>query len=118
MSQADLIFESSPAIQYVATIDYSNKVIECKGRGKFALARTQEKIREFVSIGPLLVIGALGHKLEVSCGRLGFVVGRFEQALVVIYQLRTEMVVLVTTIIEMDELEVIARFLDTMNKKG
>jgi len=117
MSQADLIFKSSPAIQYVATIDYSNKVIDCKGRGKYSLAQTQGKIREFVSIGPLLVMGALGHKLEVSCGRLGYVIGRFEQALVAIYQLRTEMVVLVTTIIGMDELEEIARFLETMDKK-
>ena len=116
-SRADLILEANPTIQYVATIDYSNKVIECKGRGTFSLPLSREKVREFVSIGPLLVIGALGHKLESSCGRLGFVVGRFENALVAIYQLRTEMVVLVTTIIDINQLDEIAAFLDKIDEK-
>jgi len=116
-SQADLILEANRAIQYVAAIDYSNKVIESKSRDTLSLALPQEKVREFVSIGPLLVMGALGHKLETSCGCLSFVVGRFAKAQVVIYQLRTEMIVLVTTIIGMDELEEIASFLHKSEKR-
>jgi len=116
-SQADLILEANRAIQYVAAIDYSNKVIESKSRDTLSLALPQEVVREFVSIGPLLVMGALGHKLETSCGCLGFVVGRFEKAQVMIYQLRTEMIVLVTTIIGMDELEEIASFLHKSEKR-
>jgi len=116
-SRADSILEANPAIQYVAMIDFSNKVIECKGHGTFFLSLSPEKIREFVSIGPLLVMGALGHKLESSCGHLGFVVGRFEKAIVAIYQLRTETVVLVTAIIGMDQLDEIATFLNKMEEK-
>lgn len=116
-SRADLILEANPAIEYVAMIDYSNKVVECKGRGSFSPTLTPEKVREFVSIGPLLVMGALGHKLESSCGRLGFVVGRFQKALVAIYQLRTEMAVLVTGIIDMDQLDEIATFLGKMEER-
>jgi len=115
-SRADSILEANPAIQYVAMIDFSNKVIECKGHGTFFLSLSPEKIREFVSIGPLLVMGALGHKLESSCGRLGFVVGRFEKALVAIYQLRTEMVVLITTIIDINQLDEIAAYLDKIDE--
>jgi len=115
VGRADLILKSNSAIQYVATIDYSNKVIESKGRDSLVLP--EDKAKEFASIGPLLVMGALGHKLETSCGPLGFVVGRFERALVVIYQLRAEMVVLVTGIIGMDELEEIASFLHKTEEK-
>jgi len=115
-SQADLILEVNPSIQYVAVIDYGNKVIESKSSNTLSLMLPQEKAREFVSIGPLLVMGALGHKLETSCGRLGFVVGRFEKAMVVIYQLREEMVVLVTTIIGLDELEEIASSLHKLEE--
>ena len=115
-SQADLILEVNPSIQYVAVIDYGNKVIESKSNNTLSLVLPQEKAREFVSIGPLLVMGALGHKLETSCGRLGFVVGRFEKAMVVIYQLRAEMVVLVTTIIGLDELEEIAASLHKLEE--
>ena len=115
-SRAASILEANPAIQYVAMIDFSNKVIECKGHGTFFLSLSPEKIREFVSIGPLLVMGALGHKLESSCGRLGFVVGRFEKALVAIYQLRTEMVVLITTIIDINQLDEIAAYLDKIDE--
>ena len=116
-SRADLILEAYPTIQYVAIIDFSNKVIECRGHGTFALDLSPEKIREFVSIGPLLVMGALGHKLESSCGRLEFVVGRFEKDLVVIYQAGNEMVVLVTSMIDMDKLDEIAIFLDKLEAK-
>ena len=116
-SRADLILEANPGIEYVAMIDYSNKVIECKGRRTFSFTLSPEKVREFASIGPLLVMGALGHKLESSCGPLGFVVGRFEKALVAIYQLRTEMTVLVTGIIGMDQLDEIATFLDKMEER-
>ncbi|MGD0423513.1 MAG: hypothetical protein ABSA92_08665 [Candidatus Bathyarchaeia archaeon] len=116
-SRADLILEAYPTIQYVAIIDFSNKVIECRGHGTFSLDLSPEKIREFVSIGPLLVMGALGHKLESSCGRLGFVVGRFEKGLVVISQVGTEMVVLVTSIVDIDNLDEIATFLDKLEEK-
>ena len=112
-----MILDANPAIQYVAMIDYSNKLIECKGHETFSLSLSPEKIGEFVSIGPLLVIGALGHKLEASCGHLGYVVGRFEKALVAIYQLRTEMVVLVTSIVDMDKLDKIATFLSKLEEK-
>lgn len=112
-----MVLEANPAIQYVAMIDYSNKVIECKGREAFSLTLSQEKIREFVCIGPLLVMGALGHKLEPTCGSLEFVVGRFEKALVAIYQLRTEMIVIITSIIDMDQLDEIAAFLDKIEEK-
>jgi hypothetical protein len=112
-----LILEAYPTIQYVAIIDFSNKVIECRGHGTFSLDLSPEKIREFVSIGPLLVMGALGHKLESSCGRLGFVVGRFEKGLVVISQVGTEMVVLVTSIVDIDNLDEIATFLDKLEEK-
>jgi hypothetical protein len=116
-SRVDLILEANKAIRYVAMIDYSNKVIECKGHGTFSLELSPEKVREFVSIGPLLILGALGHKLESSCGRLGFVVGRFEKALVAIYQMRTEMIVLVTTIVDMEQLDEIATFLNEMEER-
>ncbi len=116
-SRVDLILEANPAIQYVAIIDFSNKVIECRGHGTFSLDLSPEKIREFVSIGPLLVMGALGHKLESSCGRLEFVVGRFEKGLVVIYQVGTEMVVLVTSMVDMGKLDEIATFLDKLEEK-
>ena len=115
-SRAASILEVNPAIQYVAMIDYSNKVIECKGHGTLFLSLSPEKVREFVSIEPLLVMSALGHKLESSCGRLGFVVGRFEKAIVAIYQLRTELVVLVTAVIGMDQLDEIATFLKKMDE--
>jgi len=115
-SRADLVLQFNPAIRYVAIIDFSNKVIECKEQDTFSLALSPETLRDFVSIAPLLVMGALGHKLESSCGRLGFVVGRFEKALVAIYQLHSGMVVLVTSIIEMKQLHEIATFLKKMEE--
>ena len=43
-SRADLILEANKAIRYVAMIDYSNKVIECKGHGAFSLNFPQRKL--------------------------------------------------------------------------
>jgi hypothetical protein len=114
-SRADLILELSHEIRYVAIIDYSNKVAECKGQGTFSLPLSLETMMDFVSIGPLLVMGALCHKLEPSCGRIGFVVGRFQKALLAIYQLRCDVVViLMDSLVEMGQLDEIASFLKKM----
>ena len=115
-SRADLILQLSRAIRYVAIIDYGNKVIECKVQEAFSLPLSRERMRDFVSIVPLLVMGALGHKLESSCGRIGFVVGRFEKALLVIFQLRMDMVVLLMDLgVDMKQLDEVATFLKKMD---
>ena len=92
-SRAESILQLDPAIRYVSIIDYSNTTIECKGKRGFQLSL--ETFRSFVSIGPLLALGSMACKLESSCGRLRYLVGRFENALVAIYQLRSLIVVVV-----------------------
>ena len=116
-SLADLIFQLSQAIWYVAILDSSNAVIECKGQATFAPPLSPETLTDFVELGPLLVLGAFGHKLEPSCGRIGYAAGRFEKALVVIYQLSSHMVVLVMdSIASTQQLDEIASFLKKMEK--
>jgi hypothetical protein len=85
-----------PAIRYVAIIDSSNTIIECKGQGAPSLPLSIEKLVDFASIGPLLIMATIGNKLESSCGRLGYAIASFENALVIIYQLHNLMVVIVT----------------------
>jgi len=117
MSLADSILQLNQAIRYVAILDTSNTVIECKGQGTFSLPLSPETLADFVAIGPLLVLGALGHNLEPSCGRLDYTIGRFEKALVVIYQLRSHMVVLVMdSIVNTQQLEEIATTLKKMEE--
>ena len=115
-SRADLILQFNRAIHYAAIIDYSNTLIECKGQKTSSFPLSAETLTDFASIGPLLVLGAFGKKLEPSSGRLEFVVGRFEKALVAIYQLRSVAVVLVAELtLDMDELQEVAGFLDKMD---
>ena len=117
-SLADSIFELNQAIRYVAILDSSNTVIECKGQATITLPLSPETLAEFVAIGPLLVLGAFGHKLESSCGRIGYAAGRFEKALVVIYQLSSHMVVLVMdSIVSTQELGEIASLLEKMEDR-
>jgi len=70
---------------------------------------------DFVSIGPLLILGSIGSKLESCCGRLGYVIGRFKNALVLICQLRTFIVVAVMDAI-VQQLEKIVTFLKKMEE--
>jgi len=106
-----------PAIRYVAIIDKSNTLVECKGQGTFFLLLSLETWVDFVSIGPLLTLGSMGNKLESSCGRLGYVIGRFKKALVIIYQLRSFMVVAVMdAIVQVQQLEKIAAFLKKVDE--
>jgi hypothetical protein len=58
-------------------------------------------------------------KLEPSCGRLEFVVGRFENALVSVYQLRSVIVVIVVdSAYHLQRLEEFAEFLKRMENRG
>jgi hypothetical protein len=95
-SRADLILRLNPAIRYVAIIDNSNTIVECRGQGAGSLALSPETFLDFASIGPLLVLASMACKLESSCGRLEYATGRFQNALVTIYQLRSHMIVTVT----------------------
>jgi len=117
-SLADSIFQLNQAIRYVAILDSSNTVIECKGQATITLPLSPETLADFVAIGPLLVLGAFGHKLESSCGRIGYAAGRFEKALVVIYQLSSHMVVLVMdTTVSTQQLDEIASLLEKMEER-
>ena len=116
-TRADSILQLDPAIRYVAIIDYCNTTVECKGQGTFQLSL--ENFRAFASIGPLLVLNSMACKLESSCGRLGYVTGRFENALVAIYQLRSLMVVVVAdSTFLVQRFEEICSFLNRMQKRG
>jgi hypothetical protein len=116
-TRADSILQLDPAIRYVAIIDYCNTTVECKGQGTFQLSL--ENFRAFASIGPLLVLNSMACKLESSCGRLGYVTGRFENALVAIYQLRSLMVVVVaSSTFQVQRFEEISSFLKRMEKSG
>lgn len=111
-SLADSILQLSPAIWYVAILDSGNTVIECIGQATFSLPLPPETLIDFVGIGPLLVLGAFGRNLESSFGRIGYAAGRFEKALVVIYQLSSHMVVLVMdSTVSTQQLDEIASFL-------
>jgi hypothetical protein len=102
----------------VAILDSSNTVIECKRQATFTLPVSQETLTDFVAIEPVLVLGAFGHKLESSCGRIGYAAGRFEKALVVIYRLSSHMVVLVMdSIVSTQQLDEIASFLKKMEER-
>jgi len=115
-SRTDSILQQDPGIRYVAITDYSNTTIECKGQGTFQLPL--ETFRSFVSIGPLLALSAMACKIESSCGRLGYLVGRFEKALVAIYQLHYLMVVVaVDSTYPLQRLEEFASFLKRMEKR-
>jgi len=110
-SRADLILQLDPAIRQVAIIENTNKVIECKSDTS-SLPLSPETLKDFASIGPLLVLGSMGSKLKSSCGRLSYVTGRFENALVTIYQLPNHMVVVVMDkIVQNRRLEEIASLL-------
>ena len=101
----------------MAIIDYCNTTVECKGHGTTELSL--ENFRSFVSIGPLLVLGSMACKLQSSCGRLGYVIGRFENALVAIYQLHKLMVVVVAdSTFLVQRFEEISSFLNRMEKSG
>ena len=116
-SRATLILQFNRAIHYVAIVDYSNTLIECKGQETSSFPLSTDTLSDFASIGPLLILGAFGKKLEPSSGRLGFIVGRFEKALVVIYQLRSVVVVLVAELtMDMKQLQEIASFLDEIDR--
>jgi hypothetical protein len=89
-----------------------------QGQATFSLPLSPETLTDFVAIGPLLVLGAFGHNLESSCGRIGYAAGQFEKALVVIYQLSSHMVVLVIdSIISTQPLGEIANFLKKMEER-
>lgn len=101
----------------MAVLDSSNTVIECKRHATVTLPLSQETLTDFVAIEPILVLGAFGHNLESSCGRIGYVAGRFEKALVVIYQLSSHMIVLVMdSIVTTQKLGEIASFLKKMEE--
>jgi len=118
-SLADLLVQLDRSIHYAVIIDNSNTVVECKGHETFALPLPLETLIDFASIGPLLVLGSMGHKMESACGRMGYVIGRFENALVIIYQLRSCMVVVVSDpIIEMSRIEEIGTFLRKWEKEN
>ena len=113
-SRANLVLQLDPAIRYAAIIDYSNKTIECKGQGACALSL--ENFREFVAVGPLLALGSMGAKLQPSCGQLTYLVGRFENTIIGIFQLPKLMVVLaVDSTFPVERFEEFTGFLKQMN---
>jgi len=115
-SRAASILQLDPAIRYVAIIDYSNTTIEYKGQGRFQLSL--EKFRSFLSIGPLLALGSMACKLEPSCGRLRYLVGCFENALVAIYQLNSLIaVIVVDSACSVHRLNEFATLLKAMEKR-
>jgi len=116
-SRADLILQSHPAIQHVAIIDYSNTIVECKGKETFSLPLSRETMTDFARIEPLLILGATEEKLRSSCGRVKMVVGLFEKALLVIYQLQNNktVVLVLDSVLDMEELREIATFLEKMD---
>jgi hypothetical protein len=115
-SRADLILQLNPAIRYVVIIDNSNTIIECKGPGAIPLMLSPEMM-DFASVGPMLVLGSFACKLESSCGRLEYATGRFQNALVTIYQLRRHMIVTVMDpTVPIQEIEKIAASLKKMEE--
>jgi len=115
-SRADLILQLHPAIRHVAIIDNSNTVVDCKGTETFSLPLSREEMRQFVAINPALILAATEHRLKSACGRVKFLVGLFEKALLVIYQLQNYVVVLVLdSVLDMESLKKIATLLEKMD---
>ena len=119
VSLSDSILRLNQAIRYVAILDTSNTVIECKGQGTSSLPLPPETLAHFVAIGPLLVLGAFSHNLESSWGRLTYTTGRFEKALVIIYKLCTHEILLVMDpIVNAQQLDEIATTLKKMEENA
>ena len=112
--RADLILQFDPAIRYAAIIDNDNTIVECKGQGTAPLPLSLERWRDFLTIEPNLILGSMGTKLQ-PLGRLGYVIGRFENALVTIYQLHSCVVAIVLDpTVQIQLLEEIGTYLKTM----
>jgi hypothetical protein len=117
LSRADSILRLISGIRYVAIIDKSNTIIECKGQGASSLALSPGTFLDFASTGPLLVLASMACKLESSCGRLGYVTGRFENAFVTLFKMPSLMVAVVTDVVlSTQELEKIAAYLRRMEE--
>ena len=90
---SDSIFFMHEAIRYVAVLDSSNRLLE-SGHNKSSLREIPvELLKEFVSFGPLIALGAM-ERLQPFSGRLEYVVTNYEKHFAVICNLQHHIVVL------------------------
>jgi hypothetical protein len=92
-SLSDSIFDLNEAIRYVAVLDSSNCLLESRSKDSGINGIPIERWREFVSFGPLMVLGSM-ERLEPHSGRLEFLVARYEKHLLAICHLQNHFVVL------------------------
>lgn len=81
-------------IQYAAILDQSNMLLESKERGGVTSELTAKAIKEFVSITPLVMLGS-ANRLQPYFGDIEYIATKYEDRIMVIYQLPALFVVLI-----------------------
>jgi hypothetical protein len=88
------LFELDDSISYVAVLEGSNTILECRFRDEAKAESSGRIMKEFVSISPLVMLGTVGRLREVF-GNATYLMVKFEGQLVAICEVKNLIVLFV-----------------------
>ena len=91
---SDAILRLNGAIRYVAVLDSSNNLLEFKSREEGSNLTLGDAMKDFISIGPLIMLGAV-ERLRPFYGGVKYIATRLKECLLIVYETANRYVVLI-----------------------